>query len=135
MTPPRSSLRTSSRSTMRTIPAFFSCSSSGRISPLKRLPGNAKLVIWIGPMDSITGGSVWCSLSLIAVKPTRLGGLEGGDQHAEVGRRLVREQLRAPAVAEGAVEDEHLPEAVGLGTGREVFELEEPGQPVLAHEF
>ena len=42
---------------MRTMPAFFSFSSSGRISPLKRLPGKARLVIWIGPIDSITGGS------------------------------------------------------------------------------
>ena len=48
---------------MRTIPACFSFSSSGRISPLKRLPGKARLVIWIGPIDSITGGSAGCSMS------------------------------------------------------------------------
>src|SRR5262245_36364443 len=37
----------------RTIPSLFSRSSSGRISPRKRLPGKASVSIWIGPRFSI----------------------------------------------------------------------------------
>ena len=84
MTLPSSSLRTSSRSITRTISSFFSRSSSGRISPLKRLPGNARLSIWIGPIDSITGASKVSSRRVVG-----LGGRSG------CSRSLMRRNLRA----------------------------------------
>jgi len=43
------SLRTMGMSTMRMIRFPLSRSSSGRISPLKRLPSNAIASSWIGP--------------------------------------------------------------------------------------
>ena len=53
---------------MRTISAAFSRSSSGRISPRKRFPGKARVIIWIGPIDSTerTSNPNGWSVSLIA---------------------------------------------------------------------
>ena len=54
-------------------------------------------------------------------------------EHPEVGRRLVREQLGVEAVVGGAVQDEHLPPAVGLRRAHEGgIDLEQACEPVLA---
>src|SRR4051812_118004 len=54
----------------RTMSCFLRRSSSGRISPRKRLPGNAIVSIWIGPVDSTGGVSKWSGASGSSIEPT-----------------------------------------------------------------
>src|SRR5262245_2693223 len=56
-------------------------------------------------------------------------------EHPEVGRALVRQQLGAVRAAEGAVEHEHLPQAVGLRGPGEVAEVEQRVEAALADDL
>src|SRR3981081_1687576 len=58
-----------------------------------------------------------------------------GAEHPEIGRRFIREEVAVPAVRDGAVEHEHLPEAVGLRLGDEgAVETEQLAERIAPHE-
>src|SRR5439155_16830647 len=60
----------------------------------------------------------------------------GGAEHAEVGRRLVRQELAVPAVAERAVQHQHLPERVDLrGVEHRVVDLQQGREAILRYQL
>src|SRR6267143_1538952 len=60
----------------------------------------------------------------------------GRAEHAEVGRRFVRQEVAAPAVRDRAVEHQHLPEAVGLRLGDEpATETQQLAERIALHEL